>query len=118
MRSVYSSQGTFIDIGANTGQYSLIISRYAKEVHAFEPWEPVLKRFRRMVERNGIKNIIIHGYGLGSDNSKKRFFKPAETNLGTGSFAEGFKSENPRQVNWKSESATMFSRTSGSHRFQ
>ena len=90
MRSIYSGQGTFIDIGANTGQHSLVISRYAKEVHAFEPWEPVLKRFRRMVERNRIKNIAIHAYGLGNDNSKKPFFEPTDHNLGTGSFVDGF----------------------------
>ena len=94
MRSVYTGQGVFIDIGANTGQHSLMISRYAKEVHAFEPWEPVLKRFRHMVERNGIKNISIHAYGLGDENSKKPFFKPGQNNLGTGSFVEGFKPEN------------------------
>jgi FkbM family methyltransferase len=94
MRSVFTGQGTFIDIGANTGQHSMMISRYSKEVHAYEPWEPVLKRFRQMVEWNGIKNISIHAYGLGDENSKKPFFKPAESNLGTGSFVAGFKSEN------------------------
>ena len=94
MRTVYAGQGTFIDIGANTGQHSMMISRYSKEVHAFEPWEPVLKRFRRMVQNNGFKNISIHAYGLGDENSKKPFFKPDASNLGTGSFVEGFKSGN------------------------
>jgi FkbM family methyltransferase len=94
LRHIYVGRGTFIDIGANTGQHSLFLSRYAKEVHAFEPWEPVLIRFRRMIENNGIKNIRIHAYGLGAENSKKPFFKPADINLGTGSFVEGFKPEN------------------------
>ncbi len=94
MRSLYANQGTFIDIGANTGQHSLFLSRYSKEVHAFEPWEPVLKRFRRMVELNAIKNITIHPYGLGNENSKKPFFRPPQLNLGTGSFVEGFRSDN------------------------
>src|SRR5262245_34673901 len=94
LHTAYKGEGTFIDIGANTGQVSLVLSRHAKEIHAFEPWEPVLKRFRRMVEINGIKNIAIHAYGLGNENSKKPFFKPAEKNLGTGSFVDGFKPEN------------------------
>ncbi|MGH7796859.1 MAG: FkbM family methyltransferase [Candidatus Binatia bacterium] len=94
MGSAYRNQGTFIDVGANTGQHSLFMSRYASAVHAFEPWEPVLKRFRRMVEINRIKNIVIHPVGLGDQNSKKRFYKPAEKNLGTGSFVEGFVAEN------------------------
>jgi FkbM family methyltransferase len=94
MKSAYSNQGVFLDIGANTGQHSLFMSRYAKEIHAFEPWEPVIKRFRRMVENNHIKNIVIHPFGLGDKNSKKPFFKPPDNNLGTGSFVEGFKQDN------------------------
>jgi FkbM family methyltransferase len=94
MKSAYSNQGIFLDIVANTGQHSLFMSRYAKEIHAFEPWEPVIKRFRRMVENNHIKNIVIHPFGLGDENSKKPFFKPPDNNLGTGSFVEGFKEDN------------------------
>jgi FkbM family methyltransferase len=94
MRTVSGSAGTFIDIGANIGQHSLFMSRYSKAVHAFEPWEPVLKRFRRMIQINGIKNITIHPYGLGDEHSKKPFFKPGANNLGTGSFVENFNPEN------------------------
>lgn len=94
MRAAPGGAGIFIDIGANTGQHSLFMSPYSKEVHAFEPWEPVLKRFRRMVEINGIKNITIHPYGLGDEHSKKPFFKPPDKNLGAGSFVEGFNTEN------------------------
>jgi FkbM family methyltransferase len=94
MRSGYSSQGNFIDIGANTGQHSLFMARYSKQVHAFEPWEPVLKRFRQMVEDNSIKNITIYPFGLGNENSKKPFFRPSDKNLGTGSFLEGFNKGN------------------------
>lgn len=94
MKSAYSNQGTFLDIGANTGQHSLFMSRYAKEIHAFEPWEPVIKRFRHMVENNHLKNIVIHPFGLGEQNSKKPFFKPPDNNPATGSFVEGFKEDN------------------------
>lgn len=94
LQTVYGNEGIFIDVGANTGQHSLVLSRHAKQVHAFEPWEPVLKRFRRMVEINGVKNLTIHAYGLGDENSKKPFFKPDEKNLGTGSFVEGFMPQN------------------------
>ena len=90
MRSIYSNRGVFVDIGANTGQHSLYMSRYASEVHAFEPWEPVLKRFRHMVAVNGRRNIVIHPVGLGHERSKKPFYKPGDGNLGTGSFVEGF----------------------------
>src|SRR5262245_38886977 len=94
MHAVAGETGTFIDIGANTGQHSLFMSRHSKVVHAFEPWEPVLKKFRRTIEINRIENIIIHPYGLGNETSRKPFFKPADKNLGTGSFVEGFNVEN------------------------
>jgi len=90
MSGVYGRRGTFVDVGANTGQHSLFVSRFASEVHSFEPWEPVLARFRRMVEANHIKNIVIHPVGLGNENSRKPFYKPPQDNLGAGSFISGF----------------------------
>ncbi len=94
MKSAYANQGVFIDVGANTGQHSLFMSGYSKEVHAFEPYEPVLKRFRRMVEINHVPNIVIHSVGLGNAHAKMPFHKPADSNLGTGSFVEGFTPDN------------------------
>ncbi len=94
MNSIYGGNGAFVDVGANTGQHSIFMSRYAKEIHAFEPYEPVLLKFRNMIAINELKNITVHPVGLGSENVKKRFYKPHETNIGTGSFVEGFKNEN------------------------
>jgi FkbM family methyltransferase len=94
MKSAFNNQGVFIDVGANTGQHSLYMSRYAKEVHAFEPYEPVLKRFRRMVEINHVRNTVIHAIGLGESNANVPFYEPPDRNLATGSFVEGFKPDN------------------------
>jgi len=94
MKSAYSTDGVFLDIGANTGQHSLFMSKYVKEIHAFEPWQPVIKRFQRMVENSHIRNIVIHPFGLGDENSRKAFFKPPENNLASGSFVEGFTENN------------------------
>ena len=94
MSSAYSNRGVFLDIGANTGQHSLFMSKHATEIHAFEPWEPVLKRFKRMVEINKLTNIVIHPFGFGYVNSKKPFFKPPDNNLGMGSFVSNFSEHN------------------------
>jgi FkbM family methyltransferase len=94
MSAGYANQGVFVDVGANTGQHSLFMSRYASQIHAFEPYEPVLRRFRRLVEINRIKNIVIHPIGLGDKNSKQTFYKPPDSNLATGSFVQGFKDDN------------------------
>jgi len=94
MTAAYSDQGIFLDIGANTGQHSLFMSRHAREIHAFEPWEPVLKRLRRHIEMNRLKNVVIHPFGLGNENSKQRFFQPPSSNLGMGSFVKEFAAVN------------------------
>jgi len=90
MTSAYSGQGVFLDIGANTGQHSLFISRHAREIHAFEPWAPVLKKLRRHIEINHLKNIVVYPFGLGNENSKQLFYTPPENNLGMGSFVKEF----------------------------
>ncbi len=46
LTSAHNNQGVYLDIGANTGQHSLFLSRHAKAIHAFEPWEPVLMKLR------------------------------------------------------------------------
>ena len=84
----------FFDIGANVGQHSLFMSRLVKEVHAFEPYPPVLDRFRKMVKINRIDNIFIHPVGLGNQNGKLPFFEPPDYNLGAGSFVSGFDRKN------------------------
>jgi FkbM family methyltransferase len=94
MTNGYLGNGVFLDIGANTGQHSLFMSRYASQIHAFEPYPPVLERFRNLVEKNRIQNIVIHPIGLGNENSKLPFYKPPDNNLGTGSFVDGFKKDN------------------------
>lgn len=86
--------GVFLDIGANTGQHSLFMSRWTREIHAFEPYEPVLRRFRRMIEINAIENIFIHPVGLGNENSMLTFYRPPDSNLGMGSFDRNFGTEN------------------------
>jgi FkbM family methyltransferase len=82
-----SSGGVMLDIGANKGLYSLFLSKYQKEIHAFEPFPPILEQLRKHVAANDIKNIIIHPVGLGDKNERLPFKAPVATNQGVGSFA-------------------------------
>ena len=82
-----SRGGVFLDIGAHKGLYSLFMSKYQKQVHAFEPYEPVLKQFRALVASNGIRNIVIHPVGLGDKHERLAFAKPEGNNMVLGSFA-------------------------------
>jgi FkbM family methyltransferase len=73
MAKLNPSGGVFVDVGANTGQHSMFMSRYAKALHSFEPFPPVLVRFRRMLEINKITNVIVHPVGLGSEAARLPF---------------------------------------------
>jgi FkbM family methyltransferase len=66
-------EGVFLDVGANSGQHSMFMSRYAKAVHAFEPYPPVVARFRRMLEINKITNVTVHPVGLGREAARLPF---------------------------------------------
>jgi FkbM family methyltransferase len=94
IQSVYSREGVFLDLGANVGQYSLFMSPYVNEVHAFEPYPPVLERLEKNINLNKIRNIVIHPVGIGDKKESLPFFKPPGSNLGTGSFIEGEQPEN------------------------
>ena len=87
--------GIFVDVGANTGQHSLFMSKYSREVHAFEPYPPVRERFLEMISINQIENIQVHPVGLGNKRATLPFYEPPSHNLGMGSFEPGFLGRHP-----------------------
>lgn len=87
-------QPVLIDVGANTGIYSLFAAKHAKEVHAFEPFPPILPRLQGHITENNLTNIVVHAVGLGETEAELPFYSPPEANLGTGSFVADLKQEN------------------------
>jgi FkbM family methyltransferase len=86
--------GVFVDVGANLGDKSLFMSRYAKEIHAFEPFPPVLEKLRRHLAINGIRNVTVYPVGLGAKPDKIPFFQPPDVNLAMGSFHSDYSRNN------------------------
>jgi len=78
----------FLDIGACTGQHSLFMCKHAAAVHSFEPFPPVVQRFRKMVEFNGVRNITIWPVALGSDKGTLPFYAPPQENPAVGSLQQ------------------------------
>ena len=76
----------FIDIGANVGQHTLFMSKYARVVHAFEPWDVVRRSIEEKVKRNTLTNVKIHPVGLGERHEWLPYYAPLGSNTGTGSF--------------------------------
>lgn len=91
---IFGDDGVFLDIGANTGQHSLYMSRFAGEVHAVEPYPPVLKRFHEMIVLNRFENIRVHPVGFSDVAGSFPFFAPPDNNLGLGTFSEEMSVQN------------------------
>lgn len=85
------------DIGANVGQHSLVLSRHAAQVHAFEPWPAAQDRLERLMADNHVANVRLHPFALGDVDARTRFYAPAGVNLGTGSFCPGVNHNAPAQ---------------------
>ncbi|TSA45660.1 FkbM family methyltransferase [bacterium] len=58
-----------IDIGANIGVHALILSKIAKEVHAFEPCSKPRQKLNENLQLNNIKNVTVYPDAV-SDVSK------------------------------------------------
>jgi FkbM family methyltransferase len=77
----------FADIGANVGEFSLFMSRYAGQVHSFEPWPVVRAALNDKVDRNNLTNVHVHPVGLGERNEMLTYYAPQGANTATGSFS-------------------------------
>ncbi len=80
--------GVFVDVGANVGNHTLYMSRYAEHVHSFEPFPRVLAQLVSQVQLNEIPNVTIHKMALGNESGNIPFFAPPEESLGGGTFIE------------------------------
>ena len=68
LQNLPGENSVFCDIGANIGQHSLFMCKFASEVHAFEPFQQVSDSLRKHIELNQIENIQIHDVGLSNGN--------------------------------------------------
>jgi len=84
---------TVIDVGANSGYYSIIAARLVGShghVHGFEPLAGPLEKFKRNVEINDFHNITIYQRAVGRRNGDCLVFPSnAENNDGLGSILPG-----------------------------
>lgn len=85
----------FLDVGANMGQHTLFASLFAAQVHAFEPYPPVLEKLRQEVSSNNLANVTIHPIGLGATAETLEFFDPPSDNNGVGSFVRSYQDRSP-----------------------
>ena len=68
LRSVLTSDSTFVDIGANIGTVSLRCARIARRVVAVEPQRQAAELLIESALRNGMANIEVHTVALSNRN--------------------------------------------------
>ena len=90
MRALPPGKRIAWDIGANSGQHTLMMARRLDAVHAFEPFAPVRAQLERNVALNPPNRVTVHPFGLGDADEMRMFHAPDERNLGVGAFDGGF----------------------------
>jgi FkbM family methyltransferase len=71
-----------IDIGANTGYYSLIAAPRARQVIAFEPSKKIRIQLQENVRRNNYNNIKIESYALSDHTGQSELYAAPAANTG------------------------------------
>ena len=89
---------TFWDVGANSGQHALFLSRYVETVHAFEPYPEIANLLEDNISRNQLQNITLHRFGLAERDTSLPFYAPCGTNRGIGSFDKASTAKGNRLV--------------------
>lgn len=85
--SKIDASSTVIDVGANKGLVSLIMSKYAKKVIAFEPNKEALEVLLRRANRN--KNIDVHAAAAGTEDRHIKLFMHKDTGTSSKDYTEG-----------------------------
>ena len=75
-----------LDIGANVGHHSLFFSRFAGEIHCFEPNPKLFAKLLKKINLNNLENVSIHEFGMGNEEQSLQYYEPVDCNQGTGSF--------------------------------
>lgn len=84
-RTVRQGPITYVDVGANTGQHAIFMSRYADRVTCFEPFEPVRRRLEDRIAHNNIDNVTVYPLALSAQEGTSFYYPPEGSNQGQGS---------------------------------
>lgn len=76
---------TSLDVGANIGNHTLVISKYSEALIAFEPVKFVFDVLQSNIELNQLKNVKAVNLGLSNNAADRNIFIPENGNLGTSS---------------------------------
>ncbi|MFZ2152705.1 MAG: FkbM family methyltransferase [Microgenomates group bacterium] len=81
MLSQLNNNSVVVDVGANIGYYTLLLSQKCKMVYAFEPDKKCFEILKKNVEKNNLGNVKLFNIGI-SDKEEKKYLIRDEDNLG------------------------------------
>ncbi|MDX2113327.1 MAG: FkbM family methyltransferase [Alphaproteobacteria bacterium] len=84
----------YVDVGANSGNHTIFMSRLVDRVVAFEPFERVRNQLKENLALNNITNVTLHEFALGERDEQLPFYTAPETNLGAASFQPHHRTDN------------------------
>ncbi len=90
LRKNIKSTDVFLDIGSNSGIYSVICSHYVKKVYSFEPSSRELATLKQNIQINSIHNIEVQNIAIGGRNSKCYLKVALDHNSGHNTLANNF----------------------------
>lgn len=87
------STHTFLDVGANTGLYSLIAAtdNSERKVYAFEPLPSILPYLKTNIELNQVENLEICPSAVTNYDGEIKLYVPSDAIPTSASTAEGFR---------------------------
>ncbi len=72
-----------LDVGAHAGLYSLLFSRFAERVYAFEPLPANLALLQRTLRLNRVRNVRVLPWAMGGKTGMLRFEPHAVSSMGS-----------------------------------
>ncbi len=95
LSELITEETTFIDVGANVGYFTVLFSRLAHTVYAFEPVPAVFERLSRNVSLNGCKNVRAFQCAVSKRRGTLRLF---ESKISEGHDSTVRRSEHDRSI--------------------
>lgn len=85
-KSLIEKSNTFLDVGANTGFYTLLASTIKPTctIHAFEPVPSIFNSLEANINLNKFQKVTPHLLALSNETKKSSFFVPKSIRISTG----------------------------------
>lgn len=81
------AQGVCVDLGAHIGLYTVLLSRQATQVIAFEPTTYTRNVLKQTITLNGCMNVLVREEAIADESGKRSFFDTGDKVSNANSFA-------------------------------